>query len=232
MISVVTGPPAPDLEPTARTTVKRQPVRARYDRKFVHAVLDEGLVAHVGIADDDGQPFVLPMVYARDGERLILHGSVASRVGRRLDAGVAVCVTVTLLDGIVLARSAFHHSLNYRSVMVLGVARKITDESERRRGFTRLVEHVAPGRAAEVRAPSDLESRQTILLELPITEASAKTRTGPPVEDPLDLHDPDWGGVIPVSVAYGTPEADEHTAAGQAVPPSAIDYRRPARQRV
>ena len=226
-----TPTPAPDLQPTDRTTVRRAPDRARYNRAFVHAVLDEGLVAHVGIADDDGQPFVLPMVYARDGERLILHGSVASRVGRRLDAGVQVCVTVTLLDGIVLARSAFHHSLNYRSVVVLGVARKITDEAERTRGFLRLVEHVAPGRADEVRAPNVPESRQTILLELPLTEVSAKTRTGPPVEDPIDLHDPSWGGVIPVSQTYGAPEADEHTAPGDDVPASAVGYERPPRPR-
>jgi nitroimidazol reductase NimA-like FMN-containing flavoprotein (pyridoxamine 5'-phosphate oxidase superfamily) len=223
--------PTSDLTPTPRTTVKRAPDRARYERAFVHAVLDEGLVAHVGIADDDGQPFVLPMVYARDGERLILHGSVAGRVGRRLDAGVKVCVTVTLLDGIVLARSAFHHSLNYRSVVVLGVARKITDEAQRVRSFNRLVDHVAPGRASEVRQPNDPESRQTMLLELPITEASAKTRTGAPVEDPIDLDDPTWGGVIPVSLLFGAPEADEHTPAGEAVPSSVVGYERPAASR-
>lgn len=217
-----------DLIPTSRTTVNRAPDRARYDRALVHAILDEGLVAHVGIADDEGQPFVLPMVYARDGERLILHGSVASRVARRLDAGAKVCVTVTLLDGIVLARSAFHHSLNYRSVVVLGVARKITDVAERVRSFNRLVDHVAPGRASEVREPNDPESRQTSLLELPITEASAKTRTGPPVEDPIDLHDPIWGGVIPVSLRFGAPEADEHTPAGEPLPSSAVSYDRPA----
>ncbi|MDQ6696220.1 MAG: pyridoxamine 5'-phosphate oxidase family protein [Actinomycetota bacterium] len=224
-------PPSPDLEPTARTTVKRAPDRARYERAFVHAVLDEGLVAHVGIADDDGQPFVLPMVYARDGERLLLHGSVASRMGRRLEAGVKVCVTVTLLDGIVLARSAFHHSLNYRSVVVLGVARKVIDEADRARAFECLVEQVAPGRAAEVREPNAPESRQTILLELPIAEASAKTRTGPPVEDPIDLQDPTWGGVIPVSLRFGAPEPDEHTPTGAPVPASAVAYGRPARRR-
>jgi uncharacterized protein len=195
----------------------------------VHAVLDEGLVAHVGIADDEGQPFVLPMVYARDGERLILHGSVASRIGRRLDAGVPVCVTVTLLDGIVLARSAFHHSMNYRSVVAIGVATKITDEAERARSFARLVEHVARGRSEEVRGPNTPEDRQTILLELPLMEVSAKTRTGPPVEDPIDLVDPIWGGVIPVSTTFGSPEADGHTVAGTDIPASAVSYRRPAR---
>jgi nitroimidazol reductase NimA-like FMN-containing flavoprotein (pyridoxamine 5'-phosphate oxidase superfamily) len=223
-----TSTPAPDLPPTVRTTVRRAAERARYDRAFVHAVLDEGLVAHVGIADDDGQPFVLPMVYARDGERLLLHGSVASRLARRLDSGMQVCVTVTLLDGVVLARSAFHHSLNYRSVVVLGVARKITDDDERKRGFARLVEHVAPGRSDEVRGPNDPENRQTMLLELPLTEVSAKARTGPPVDDPIDLVDPTWGGVIPVSLTFGRPEADEHTAVGAEVPASAVAYRRPA----
>jgi len=218
--------PPPDLQPTSRTTVKRTPDRARYERAMVEAVLDEGLIAHVGIADDEGQPFVLPMVYARDGDRLILHGSVASRLTRRLDAGASVCVTVTLLDGLVMARSAFHHSMNYRSVVVLGLARRITDPQAREDAFTRLVEHVAPGRSTEVRAPNDPESRQTMLLELPIIKASAKTRTGPPVEDPIDLENPIWGGVIPLSMTFGPPEADEHTAPGEPVPASLVGYRR------
>src|SRR6185503_10995802 len=178
-----TPTPAPDLQPTERTTVRRAPDRARYDRAFVHAVLDEGLVAHVGIADDDGQPFVLPMVYARDGERLILHGSVASRVGRRLDAGVQVCVTVTLLDGVVLARSAFHHSLNYRSVVVLGRAAPVLDPAEKLAALQAITEHVVPGRWSAVRAPSAQELKRTLVLGVPLAEASAKVRSGPPLDD-------------------------------------------------
>lgn len=219
---------ADELEPTSRTTVKRQPDRARYDREMIDAVLDEGLIAHVGIATE-GQPFVIPMVYARDGDRLLLHGSVASRLTRSLGAGTPVCVTVTLLDGLVLARSAFHHSLNYRSVVVFGVAHKITEPAARDAAFERLVEHLARGRSQEVRAPNDLESRQTTMLELAIDEASAKLRTGPPVEDPIDLQDPGWGGVIPVSLSFGSPEPDAHTAADAPVPASVVGYQRPAR---
>ncbi|MCU1452976.1 MAG: Pyridoxamine 5-phosphate oxidase-related, FMN-binding protein [Acidimicrobiales bacterium] len=212
--------------PTPRSTVKRQPDRARYDRDAVHAVLDEGLVAHVGI-EVDGQPYVLPMVYARDGERLLLHGSVASRLARGLAAGMPVCVTVTLLDGLVMARSAFHHSMNYRSVVVLGTARKVTDPDELAAGFGRLVEHVAPGRSAEVRGPNDVEARQTLLLEVSIAEASVKSRSGGPAEDPIDLERPSWGGVLPVTVSFGPPLADGDTPAGAAPPASLLGYERP-----
>ena len=221
------GPHPPDRPPTARATVKRQPGRACYDREAVHAILDEGLVAHVGIAVD-GQPYVLPMVYARDGERLLLHGSVASRLTRALADGIAVCVTVTLLVGLVMARSAFHHSMNYRSVVVLGTARKVSQPAEVAAGFARLVEHVAPGRSAEVRAPNDVETRQTVLLEVPIAEASAKARTGGPVEDPADLDDVSWGGVVPVTTAFGPPQADDDAPAGAPPPASLVGYRRPA----
>ena len=141
-----------------------------------------------------------------------------------------MCVTVTLLDGLVLARSAFHHSMNYRSVMVLGVARRIEDPAAKAEAFERLVEHVAPGRSDEVRAPNDPESRQTIMLELPITEASAKLRTGPPVEDPIDLDEPMWGGVIPITMAFGVPVPDDHTGSAEPLPASVVGYRRPARR--
>ena len=235
-MTAVNAPTGPDPDadptsegqaPTARVTVKRQPARARYDREAVHAILDEGMVAHVGIAVD-GQPYVLPMVYARDGERLLLHGSVASRLTRALADGIAVCVTVTLLDGLVMARSAFHHSMNYRSVVVLGTARKVTEPAEIAAGFARLVEHVAPGRSAEVRAPNDVEIRQTVLLEVPLVEASAKSRTGGPVEDPIDLDEPSWGGVLPVSTDFGPPQADDDVPAGVSPPASLVRYRRPA----
>ena len=203
--------------PTDRNRVRRQPDRATYDRAAVHAILDEGLVAHVGIVQD-GQPFVLPMVYARDGERLLLHGSVASRLARHLGGGTPVCVTVTLLDGLVMARSAFHHSMNYRSVVIVGEARRVTDPADVAAGFAQLVEHVAQGRSDEVRLPNDIETRQTVLLEVPIVEAAAKARTGGPKEDPIDLDSPTWGGVVPVRVTFGEAEADGDTPAGIAPP--------------
>jgi len=215
-------------EPSDRSRVKRQPDRATYDRDAVHAVLDEGLVAHVGLVQD-GQPFVLPMVYARDGERLLLHGSVASRLARHLSGGTPVCVTVTLLDGLVMARSAFHHSMNYRSVVVVGEARRITDPEVVASGFARMVEHIAPGRSAEVRAPNGVETRQTVLLEVPIVEASAKSRRGGPIEDPIDLEEPAWGGVVPVRTVFGAAEPDVDTSTDQPVPASLVGYDRGAR---
>ena len=222
-----TAPPSDEdtYAPTDRSRVKRQPDRATYDRAAVHAVLDEGLVAHVGIVRD-GQPFVIPMVYARDGERLLLHGSVASRLARHLSGGTPVCVTVTLLDGLVMARSAFHHSMNYRSVVVVGEASRVTDPDDVAAGFGALVEHVAARRSAEVRSPSDVETRQTVLLSVPIVEASAKARTGPPVEDPIDLESPGWGGVIPVRTVFGAAEADPDTPADVRPPTSLVGYGR------
>ncbi len=213
------------LAPTERGRVRRHPDRASYDREVVHAVLDEGLVAHVGIVADD-QPYVLPMFYGRDRDRLLLHGSVASRLVRLLSAGVPVCVTVTLLDGLVLARSAFHHSMNYRSVVVLGTARRLTDDAAVEAGFARLVDHVADGRSDEVRAPNTLEARQTVLLEVPIEEASAKSRTGGPIEEPDDLIEPGWGGVIGIRTVFDEPIADEDTIPGTPLPPSLQSYRR------
>ncbi|MCU1353454.1 MAG: hypothetical protein JWM05_2663 [Acidimicrobiales bacterium] len=218
--------PGQQYEPTARSEVKRQPDRASYDRAAVHAILDEGLVAHVGI-EADGQPYVIPMVYARDGERLLLHGSVAARITRQLATGTPVCVTVTLLDGLVMARSAFHHSMNYRSVVVLGTARKVTDPAEVAAGFARLVEHIAPGRAADVRAPNDVETRQTMLLAVPIAEASTKSRSGGPVEDPIDLEQPAWGGVIPVVTTFGAAQPDADVPAEAPLPASLVAYARP-----
>ena len=226
-----TDPLAPTdaYAPTDRSRVKRQPGRASYEREAVHAVLDEGLVAHVGIVQD-GQPIVLPMVYARDGERLLLHGSVASRLTRHLSGGTPVCVTVTLLDGLVMSRSAFHHSMNYRSVVVVGEARRVTDDEALDAGFARVVEHMVPGRGDEVRAPDPAEIRQTVLLEVPIVEASMKARTGGPKEEPSDLETPSWGGVVPVRTVFGEPEPDAHTPIDstheRAPPASLVDYDR------
>ena len=164
-------------------------------------------MAHVGIAAD-GQPYVIPMVYARRGATLYLHGSPASRLLRALKAAVPVCVTVTLIDGLVLARSAFHHSMNYRSVVVLGQAREVIDPEEKQSAFAALVDHAVPGRSGEVRAPNPKETAGTIVLALPLTEASAKIRTGPPIDDEDDLTVPVWAGVIPLSLERGAPVPD------------------------
>src|SRR3989454_10930142 len=165
------------LSPSERTRVRRLPARACYERATIDAILDEGLVCHVGFVHE-GQPFVLPTTYARVGDALFVHGSAASRMLRGLGDGIPVCITVTLLDGLVLARSAFHHSMNYRSVVILGVATEVTDSAERLGALEAIVEHVAPGRWAEARPPSERELRATIVLRLPIVEASAKMRSG------------------------------------------------------
>ena len=193
------------MPPTARTTVRRRPERAHYDRASVEAILDEGLVAHVGLAVD-GQPFVIPMVYARVGRDLYLHGSAASRLLRALSGEAAVCVTVTLLDGIVLARSAFHHSMNYRSVVVVGRAEPVPDGPERDRALAAIVDHAVPGRSAEVRPPDRKELAATLVIRVPLAEVSAKIRTGPPVDDERDLDLPVWAGVLPLRLVVGEPQ--------------------------
>lgn len=211
---------------SARTTLRRKPERGSHDRAVIDEILDEGLVAHVGVVDD-GQPFVIPMAYGRDVDRLVLHGSVASRLLRALADGTPLCVTVTLLDGLVLSRSQFHHSMNYRSVIVIGTARRLRDAAECRRALACVVDHVVPGRTAEVRPPSEAELRQTLVLEIPITEASAKCRIGPPVEEPEDLSLGAWGGVLPLTLEPGTPEPDGQGVEAVAVPPTVSRYRRP-----
>jgi nitroimidazol reductase NimA-like FMN-containing flavoprotein (pyridoxamine 5'-phosphate oxidase superfamily) len=213
-----------DLQSDA-TTLRRKPERGDHRRDTVHAILDEALVAHVGFAVD-GQPYVIPMTYGRDGDRLYLHGSVANRALRSLDAGVPACVTVTLLDGIVVSRSHFHHSMNYRSVVVIGVARRVRDPEQCRHALECIVEHVVPGRAVEARPPTEAEVRQTAVLELPIEQASAKIRTGPPIEEPSDLDQGAWGGILAVTTTFGVPEPDGQDAT-TATPTSISRYRRP-----
>ena len=193
---------ADTFAPTSDTTVKRKPERGAYDRETVHAILDEAFVAHVGVAVD-GQPFVLPMVCGRDGDRLLLHGSVASRLLRVLDDGLRVCVTVTLLDGLVLAHSQRNHSVNYRSVVVLGTAVRLRDR-EASQALGRIVEHVVPGRTGEARPPTDVEARETMVLAVPIEEASAKIRTGPPAPpSDEDRAVRRWAGVVPLTLTVG-----------------------------
>ena len=207
--------------PTERTQVRRLPKRGVYDKAQVHAILDEGRICHVGFVVD-GQPFVIPTGYARSGDRIYIHGSAASRMMRASAAGVDVCVTVTLVDGFVLARSAFHHSMNYRSVVVLGRARLVTDADEKMEALRCFTNHVVAGRWEEVRQPTPVEMRATSVLALALEEVSAKVRTGGPVDDEEDYSLPVWAGVVPVRAELGEPVPDTRLLPG--VP--AIDTRR------
>ena len=202
--------------PTPRTTIRRLAARADYAADTVAAILDEGIVCHVGFAVD-GQPWVIPTTYARIDQTLYLHGSPANHMLRSLASGVEVCVTVTLVDGLVLARSAFHHSMNYRSVVIFGLAEKVEDEAEKALAFAEFVERVAPGRTtAGIRMPTEAESRKTLVLRLPITEASAKVRTGGPIDDEEDYELAVWAGVVPLELTRGTPQ--RLSPAGVALP--------------
>ncbi len=215
----------PRYEPNDRSQVRRLPERGRYDAATVHAILDEGLVAHVGISVD-GRPVVLPMAYGRDGERLLLHGSVASRLQRHLAGEVDVCVTVTLLDGLVLARSSFHHSMDYRSVVVQGTARRL-GQDEAGPALDCIVDHLLPGRAREARPPNDAELRKTAVLAVPLAEASAKVRTGGPVDEAEDLGLDVWAGVLPLALVPGDPRPEPDLRPGVERPPSLSPWRRP-----
>jgi len=199
-------PAAPGYTPTERTTLRRLPERAAYDRGTVHAILDEGFVCHVGF-ELLGQPYVVPTGYARVGELLYLHGSSGSRLGLRSE--LPVCVTVTLLDGIVLARSAFHHSFNYRSVTVLGRTRAVTDPDEKAMCLAAIVDHIVPGRSEEIRGGTAKELAATAVLALPLDEVSAKIRTGGVKDEPEDLGLPYWAGIVPLYQVPGTPEPDD-----------------------
>ncbi|MDT3399296.1 pyridoxamine 5'-phosphate oxidase family protein [Streptomyces sp. B1866] len=212
--------PSGAYEPTGRTVPARSRERASYDRALVHAILDEGYVCHLGFVRD-GAPVVLPTLYARDGERLFVHGSTGSRPLReagRAEAGLPVCLTVTHVDGLVLARSAFHHSVNYRSVVVHGAARQVTDPAERAAALSALVDHVLPGRSADSRPANGRELAATAVLCLDLAEVSAKLRAGGPNDDPEDLALPYWSGVLPVAPAYGTPVPADDLAPGIPVP--------------
>jgi hypothetical protein len=207
--------------PTTRTQVRRLPKRGTYDKERVHAILDEGYICHVGFVTD-GQPFVIPTGYARFGDQLYIHGSAASRMLRSAGEGVDVCVTVTLVDGFVLARSVFHHSMNYRSVVVLGKARLVTDPEEKRAALRCFTNHIVAGRWEEARQPTDQELKATSVLVLPLEEVSAKVRSGPPVDDEEDYSMPIWAGVVPIRSQLGEASPDERLLPG--VP--TVDIRR------
>jgi len=205
------------LSPSARSTIRRNPVRARTDRTELYAVLDAGLVGHLGVTLGDA-PVVLPTGYGRDGDTLYLHGSTGAATLRAAAAGAPVCFTVTVLDGVVYARSVFHHSMNYRCAVVHGVPRLVTDPEERLHGLTVLTEHLAPGSWEGTRLPDRRELAATAVLALDLTEASVKARTGPPGDDERDLAAPVWGGVLPVRTVFGEPEPDPLLPAGTPVP--------------
>lgn len=202
---------APAAPPSDRTALHRLPERGHHDRATIDAILDEALICHLGLVDPEGRPFVIPTIHARAGDHLYVHGSPASRALRAGAKGIPACVTVTLLDGLVLARSAFHHSMNYRSVVVFGRAATVTDTDERDRALRAVVDHMVAGRSDACRTPTPEELRATRVLRVPLAEASAKIRTGPPKEDAADLDPPVWwGGVVPVTTVLGEPQPDAH----------------------
>jgi uncharacterized protein len=211
--------------PTERTKLKRLPDRGSYDSETIFRILDEAFVCHVGFVVD-GQPFVIPTGYGRIGETLYLHGSAASRMLRTLSGGVQVCVTVTLVDGLVLARSVFHHSVNYRSVMILGRATLVENSEERLRALEALTNHIVRGRWKDARQPTDAELKATAVLALPISEVSAKIRTGPAKDEEEDYALPIWAGVVPLRLVPSSPVPDPRLMRGLVPPPYAQNYSR------
>lgn len=203
--------------------VRRHPERAAYDRHTIDAILDEGLVGHVGVVAE-GQPYVMPMLYARRGDDVYLHGSPKSRLILAVAGGAPICLTVTLLDGLVLARSAFRHSLNYRSVVVVGRGRAVRDAEEKQEALGALVDHVMSGRSEEVRAPSETELKVTEVVALDLRQASAKARSGPPVDNPDDYSLPVWAGELPLGLSVGEPVRDSRCQLSE--PPGLKAYSR------
>lgn len=213
------------IETTAKTKLKRLPKRGNFERETINQILDEAFICHVGFIVN-GQPFVIPTAFARDGENLIIHGSAASRMMRNLSEGIDVCVTVTLIDGMVLARSAFHHSMNYRSVVIFGKAKLVEDEAEKNEALRLFTEHLIPNRWDEIREPNSKELKGTTVLSLPITEASAKIRTGNPVDDEEDYELNVWAGVIPLYLQAGKAVDDERLKEGISKPQYVQNYKR------
>lgn len=209
---------------TERTELRRLPKRGSHELENIHQILDAAFLAHVGF-NVNGQPFVIPTLFGRAGEKLYLHGSAASRMLSELETGVAACVTVTLVDGLVLARSAFHHSMNYRSVVAFGTARKINDPAQKKEALRVISEHVIRGRWNDVREPVDQELKATSVLEFTIEEASAKIRTGPPLDDEEDYALPMWAGVLPLELAAKAPIPDTRVTPGAQVPEYVRQYR-------
>jgi nitroimidazol reductase NimA-like FMN-containing flavoprotein (pyridoxamine 5'-phosphate oxidase superfamily) len=216
---------AGEYERTERTRIYRKPGRGSYDRELVHSILDEALSCHVGFVEG-GQPYVVPTIHTRVGETLFLHGARGNRMLNALIDGTPCCVTATLVDELVLARAALHHSLNYRSVMVLGTASEVTDPGEKEDALRAVVEHIAPGRADEIRGPDETDLKSTRVLSVPIAEASAKVRTGPPVDEEADLDLPHWAGQLPLTSGTGDPVPAPDLAGDLAIPESVRSLRR------
>ncbi len=220
-------PPAPSGPASDRVRLRRRRERGSHDRRLIDAILDEALISHLGITDPRGRPVVTPTLHARDGDLLYCHGSSASRTMRTLAAGAPVCLTVSLLDGLVLARSATHHSANYRSVMLFGTASPVEDPQAKLAALEAIIEHIVPGRWADVRAPSEQELKATAVLAIPIEEGSAKVRSGPPLDDEQDYSLDAWAGVIPLASRPGAPQPDPRLRPGIAPPAYVSAYRRP-----
>ena len=216
---------SPTQMPTPRTRLVREAERGVYDRETAYRILDEGFLCHVGFVAD-GQPFVIPTSYGRKDDRLYIHGSAASRMLRQMKEGVPVCVTVTLLDGLVLARSIFNHSMNYRSVVILGKATPVDDPLEKVEALRLLSEHIIPGRWADARQPNERELKATLVMRVPIEEFSAKVRTGPPIDDEDDYSFPTWAGVVPLETVSRPPINDPRLDPQYKVPPYAARYLR------
>jgi nitroimidazol reductase NimA-like FMN-containing flavoprotein (pyridoxamine 5'-phosphate oxidase superfamily) len=210
---------------TARNQVKRHPERGQYDSTTIYPIVDEALICHVGFVQDN-QPYVLPTLHARQGDTILLHGAKGSRLLRHVEAGGEVCIAITLLDGIVLARSAFSHSINYRSVVVFGRGEIIADDHDRLQALAAFTERLIPGRWADVRQPSGVELKQTSIVAVAIESASAKIRTGPPKDAEDDLALPVWAGVLPLYQTSGSPIAAPGLPAGIEVPDNLRDYIR------
>jgi nitroimidazol reductase NimA-like FMN-containing flavoprotein (pyridoxamine 5'-phosphate oxidase superfamily) len=214
-----------DYQPTERTQVKRLPKRGKYDQETVFSILDTAFVCHVGFTVD-GQPYVIPTNFGRSGDLLYLHGSAASRMLRELSEGIPVCVAVTHVDGLVLARSAFHHSVNYRSVVILGQARLVENPAEKMEALRIFTEHVMKGRWNDVRRPTEQELKATTVLALPLDEVSAKVRTGGPIDDEGDYNLPVWAGVLPLTTSVKSPEPDPQRKFDPPVPEYLRNYPR------
>ncbi len=217
--------PSQSFTPTDKTTITRIAKRGHYDTATIYPILDEGLVCHISYCLD-GQPFMIPMGYCRIENTIYIHGSVGSHFFRQLAQGIDVCVCVTFIDGLILARSAFHHSVNYRSVVCFGKTRLVTDEEERWKALERFTEHVVPGRWAEVRQPNASEMKKTMVLAIPISEASAKVRAEGVNDDPEDMDWPVWAGVLPLKLTPETPITDPKVSADKQVPGYVKTYKR------
>jgi nitroimidazol reductase NimA-like FMN-containing flavoprotein (pyridoxamine 5'-phosphate oxidase superfamily) len=217
--------PTDKIPQTPRTTLRRLPKRGSHEREIINAILDEGFICHVGFCLEGG-PFVIPTGYARVEDNLLIHGSQASRMLRRLSEGIEVCVTVTLIDGLVLARSAFHHSMNYRSVVIFGRATLVADREEKKAALFALSEHMIPGRWTDAREPNESELQQTTVLTLPIDEASAKIRIGPPLDDEEDYGMNVWAGVVPLRMVADGPIADPRLQPEIDAPTYVLNYQR------